>query len=64
MTEEVRYRFITDGDSHWFLIPVGLTDLFEELLAKGEDDYYAEFCNRFEEYSCDYPDNFTFTDPQ
>ena len=64
MTEEVRYRFITDGDSHWYLIPADLEDLFHKLLAEGEDDYYAEFCGRFDEYRCDHPSNFTFIDPQ
>lgn len=64
MTGEVRYRFITDGDCHWFLIPVGLEDEFNSLLENGEEDYYTEFSNRFEEYRCNYPGEYTFVDPQ
>ena len=63
MTEEVRYRFITDDDCHWYLIPVGLEVLFYRLLESDEDDY-AEFNNTFDEYRCDSPSNFTFVDPQ
>lgn len=64
MNEEVRYRFTTDGDCHWFLIPVELEDQFENLLENGEDDYYSEFNHVFGKYRCNSPSNFTFTDPQ
>ena len=61
---EVRYKFTQDQDCHWYLIPEGLSALFIQMEENGEADCYAEFCNRFEEYRCDYPGNFTFTDPQ
>lgn len=64
MDKEVRYRFITDEDSHWYLIPVALEEEFNNLLENGGEDYYAEFCNRFDEYRCNYPGDFTFVDPQ
>ncbi|MGL5013033.1 MAG: hypothetical protein ACRC6V_01925 [Bacteroidales bacterium] len=63
MSEEVRYRFIPDGYCHWYLIPVGLEALFYSLLENNEDDY-AEFSNRCEEYRCYSPSNFTFKKPE
>lgn len=60
----MRYKFIRDDDCHWFLIPVELEPLFVQLLENGEADWWAEFSNKFEEYCCDSPCNYTFTDPQ
>lgn len=64
MAEEARYRFITDGDCHWYLIPVSMSTVFNQMLDNGEDDYWSMFNNTFDEYRCDSPSNFTFTDPQ
>lgn len=64
MAEGVRYRFITDGDSHWYLIPVSMSTVFNQMLSVGDRDCYAMLCNTFDEYRCDSPSNFTFVDPQ
>lgn len=61
----MRYKFKNDGDGHWFLIPVELDAEFNRLLHEGENDYYAEFNNKFEEFytGCS-PSSYTFTDPE
>jgi hypothetical protein len=64
MTEEVRYRFIKDDDCHWYLIPASMSTVFNQMLSNGESDCYAMFNNTFDEYRCDSPSNFTFTDPR
>lgn len=64
MTEEVRYKFRQDDDCHWYLIPEGLSALFVQMEENGEADCYASFNDRFGEYRCDSPCNFTFVDPQ
>lgn len=61
---EVRYKFMQDQDCHWYLIPEGLSALFIQMEESGESDCYAEFCNRFDEYRCNYPGEYTFVDPQ
>lgn len=60
----MRYCFARDGDGHNYLIPVGTQHVFYSLLEQGEDDGYAEFNNRFEEYRCDSVLNWTFEDPK
>lgn len=59
----MRFKFERDDDGHWYLIPENLQDMFFELLENGEDDYWAEFNNKFEEYRSEHPTNYSFTDP-
>jgi len=59
----MRYKFSRDDDGHWYLIPEDMESTFNEMLLNGEDDYWAEFNNTFEEYRSDSPTNYTFTDP-
>lgn len=58
-----RYRFMTDGDGHWYLIPDHLSDEFNLLL---EDGLYDEFNEKF--YSTYYigchPNCYTFQNPK
>lgn len=61
---EHRYKFIRDDDCHWYLIPVSLETVFNQMLANGDDDDWSMFNNTFDEYRCDSPSNFTFTDPR
>lgn len=56
----MKYVFTTDGDGHWFLIPEELSSKFNQMLEEGESDYYASFCNYFEQYASDNPRNLTF----
>lgn len=60
----MRYKFARDNDGHWFLIPAELSTEFYKLLHEGEDDLWAEFSNKFEEYYCDSPTNYTFENPK
>ena len=60
----MRYNFITDGDCHWYLLPTTLNERFSELLDNGEEDYYCEFNNTFDQYRCDSPSNYTFENPE
>lgn len=64
MLEEVRYRFIKDDDCHWYLIPVSMSTVFNQMLDNGEDAYWSIFNNTFDEYRCDSPTNFTFEKPE
>jgi hypothetical protein len=61
---ETRYTFITDGDCRWYLLPVELVGDFYETLENGGEDYYAEFSNKFGDYACDNPSNYTFEKPK
>lgn len=64
--EEKRWRFVTDDDGHWYLIPVELEEEFNKLLSEGEDDCYTEFNNKFyDNYSIGcHPSCFTFENPK
>lgn len=59
-----KFRFRTDGDGHWYLIPAELSTMFSQMLDDGEEDYYCEFNNKFEEYRCDCPSNYTVENPE
>lgn len=60
----MRYKFARDDDGHWFLIPVELNAEFYRLLEQGEDDLWAEFNNKFEEYTSNNPCSYTFENPE
>lgn len=58
-----RFRFMSDDDGHWYLIPVELEKEFTELLDSGE---YDKFNDKFyENYSIGcHPNCFTFENPK
>ena len=60
----MRYCFKNDGEGHNFLIPVDLSNDFDKSLEDGEADWYADFNNRFEQYSCDSVCNWSFENPK
>ena len=59
-----RWCFIKDDDCHWYLIPVSMSIVFNQMLSVGEQDCYTMFNNTFDEYRCDSPSNFTFEKPE
>lgn len=59
-----RFKFETDDDGGWYMIPVELESEFSKLLTTGEHDLYSEFNSAFEQYRCDSPRNWTFEKPE
>lgn len=60
----MRYCFRSDGEGHNFMIPIQLSNKFSQMLEEGEKDWYASFCNEFNEYSIDAMTNWSFEDPK
>lgn len=60
----MKFRFVKDDSCHWYLIPEELRTMFIQMLDQGEADYWCEFNNKFEEYRCDHPSNFTVENPE
>lgn len=46
-----RYSLTTDGDGHWYVVPLRKMQRFNKLLAEGEKDEWCEFINEFGEYA-------------
>lgn len=59
-----KFIFVRDDDLHWYMIPVGLEGEFNHLLALGEEDCYASFNNKFDDYRCGGPSQFSFENPE
>lgn len=45
-----RVKVVTDGDGHWYVVPVELADTFTEMLSAGEADEYNAFNEMFSMY--------------
>ena len=58
-----RYCFVCE-DGHNYLIPVERRKEFYDELDTGDEDGWATFNNKFDEYRCDSFTNYTFTDPR
>lgn len=59
-----KFIFVRDDDAHWYMIPVSLEDQFNVLLGLGEEDCYADFINKFDDYRCNSPSDFSFENPE
>lgn len=61
--KDKRYRFKTDDDGHWYIIPANLEEKFCKLCYDTDDDYIA-FNDKFGHMmiGC-HPSCYTFTDP-
>lgn len=59
-----RLSFMSDGDGHWYLIPIDRVDKFNKMLEEGEDDSYCEFNNEFYDRMCNHPSSYSFVNPE
>jgi len=56
----MKYKFLSDDDGHWFIVPLDMVELFNKMLEEGEEDYWCEFNNTFGKYWADHPSSYTF----
>lgn len=60
-----RFCLEQDEDSHWYLIPVEMKEMFSRMCEKAyADDEYGAFNDSFEEMRINGPQNLTFADPK
>lgn len=58
-----RFRFMSDGDGHWYLIPVELEKEFNQLLESAQyDEFNSKFYDHY--YTGCHPSCFTFENPK
>lgn len=60
---KMRYTFVRDESSHWYLIPMSKLARFNELLELGEDAG-EELDEEFEKYMSGRGFSYSFTDPK
>jgi hypothetical protein len=61
-----RFCFVSDNDSHSYIIPLEMRQEFSDLLEDSEkQDDYDLFNIRFDKYRCNmHPNWYSFTDPK
>ena len=70
MSEAKRYCLVVDNSSHWYIIPLALRGLFDELNERLEDEDDEDAWRKWNEQSFDamrlamHASNYSFTDWQ